>query len=217
MLAREPYSDSNQLQDQERESTRSSMTLPPSLSRDNTWTQPAAPNSSYSGQVSPLSGLVSGSTNHARISYSTASSCEGSWASTATDNDEAERDVNWDEWEQRSDSAPIIPKSEPTDEDDICMSEFKSTPIVSNETSTAPSCQKRGRGRPRKNPLLVPANGAKVTKGRSKTGCITCRRRKKKCDEAKPGCKYPATCTAIFDFVTDQMFRYELREELCIV
>lgn len=29
---------------------------------------------------------------------------------------------------------------------------------------------------------------AKTTKGRSKTGCLTCRKRKKKCDEAKPRC-----------------------------
>ncbi|KAM0182216.1 hypothetical protein ACHAPF_001103 [Botrytis cinerea] len=29
---------------------------------------------------------------------------------------------------------------------------------------------------------------SKVEKGRSKTGCVTCRKRKKKCDEAKPRC-----------------------------
>lgn len=46
---------------------------------------------------------------------------------------------------------------------------------------------KRKRGRPRKHPLPVPRQ-AKATKGRSKTGCITCRRRKKKCDETKPAC-----------------------------
>lgn len=44
----------------------------------------------------------------------------------------------------------------------------------------------RKRGRPRKHPLPAPGGQAKVTKGRSKTGCITCRRRKKKCDETKP-------------------------------
>ncbi|RPA72320.1 hypothetical protein BJ508DRAFT_335173 [Ascobolus immersus RN42] len=46
---------------------------------------------------------------------------------------------------------------------------------------------KRGRGRPRKHPLPM-QGGTKVTKGRSKTGCITCRRRKKKCDETRPEC-----------------------------
>ncbi|KAJ5294078.1 hypothetical protein PENANT_c009G02641 [Penicillium antarcticum] len=51
--------------------------------------------------------------------------------------------------------------------------------------SAAPAAVPRKRGRPRKHPLPT---GAKVTKGRSKTGCITCRRRKKKCDETKPAC-----------------------------
>ncbi|CUS12563.1 unnamed protein product [Tuber aestivum] len=59
-------------------------------------------------------------------------------------------------------------------------------PLPSPTEAGEPS--KRGRGRPRKHPL--PPFGAvqKVTKGRSKTGCITCRRRKKKCDETKPEC-----------------------------
>ena len=59
-------------------------------------------------------------------------------------------------------------------------------PLLSPTEAGEPS--KRGRGRPRKHPL--PPFGAvqKVTKGRSKTGCITCRRRKKKCDETKPEC-----------------------------
>lgn len=48
---------------------------------------------------------------------------------------------------------------------------------------------KRPRGRPRKHPVPTQESLAKVAKGRSKTGCITCRKRKKKCDEAKPRCK----------------------------
>lgn len=51
----------------------------------------------------------------------------------------------------------------------------------------SPMTAKRPRGRPRKHPI-VPESINKVTKGRSKTGCITCRKRKKKCDEAKPRC-----------------------------
>ncbi|EPS45893.1 hypothetical protein H072_165 [Dactylellina haptotyla CBS 200.50] len=47
---------------------------------------------------------------------------------------------------------------------------------------------KRPRGRPRKNPPNPPEPKTKVTKGRSKTGCLTCRKRKKKCDEGKPEC-----------------------------
>jgi hypothetical protein len=52
----------------------------------------------------------------------------------------------------------------------------------------SPVTAKRPRGRPRKHPVL-PEPTNKVTKGRSKTGCITCRKRKKKCDETKPRCK----------------------------
>lgn len=51
-----------------------------------------------------------------------------------------------------------------------------------------PPIKKRGRGRPRKNPTTSPETKAKVAKGRSKTGCLTCRKRKKKCDEGKPEC-----------------------------
>lgn len=48
---------------------------------------------------------------------------------------------------------------------------------------------KRRRGRPRKHPIVLPSQDNKSVKGRSKTGCITCRRRKKKCDETRPSCK----------------------------
>jgi hypothetical protein len=42
---------------------------------------------------------------------------------------------------------------------------------------------------PRKHPKPTANSMAKVVRGRSKTGCITCRKRKKICDETKPGCK----------------------------
>ena len=54
---------------------------------------------------------------------------------------------------------------------------------------------KRGRGRPRKHP--IPAPETKLKGGRTKTGCATCRRRKKKCDEAKPTCQYIPTFNII--------------------
>jgi hypothetical protein len=54
---------------------------------------------------------------------------------------------------------------------------------------------KRPRGRPRKHPKPDPEEKKKTTpKARSKTGCRTCRRRKKKCDETKPVCTYHAFC-----------------------
>lgn len=76
---------------------------------------------------------------------------------------------------------PIITKIEELDEDN----EIKAPPLPLN----SPVEFKRGRGRPRKHP--VPSiDNTKITKGRSKTGCMTCRRRKKKCDEAKPECMW---------------------------
>ncbi|OOF96653.1 hypothetical protein ASPCADRAFT_206839 [Aspergillus carbonarius ITEM 5010] len=56
------------------------------------------------------------------------------------------------------------------------------------DSTAAPVNVPRKRGRPRKHPLPAPGGQVKITKGRSKTGCITCRRRKKKCDETKPAC-----------------------------
>ncbi|MCJ1285744.1 hypothetical protein MMC26_005085 [Xylographa opegraphella] len=50
------------------------------------------------------------------------------------------------------------------------------------------SILQKKRGRPKKPQSHQSASQVKVTKGRSKTGCLTCRRRKKKCDEAKPCC-----------------------------
>lgn len=49
---------------------------------------------------------------------------------------------------------------------------------------------KRKRGRPKNPQLAAAAEAQRNATGRSKTGCITCRRRKKKCDEAKPTCKH---------------------------
>jgi hypothetical protein len=43
----------------------------------------------------------------------------------------------------------------------------------------------RKRGRPRKHPISQIRNTSHI---RSETGCATCRRRKKRCDERKPGC-----------------------------
>ncbi|KAJ5808586.1 hypothetical protein N7474_009855 [Penicillium riverlandense] len=78
----------------------------------------------------------------------------------------------------------MSPKIEELDDDDLQN-------IKSARVETAPGASvavPRKRGRPRKHPLPTPGSQAKVTKGRSKTGCITCRRRKKKCDETKPAC-----------------------------
>ena len=53
---------------------------------------------------------------------------------------------------------------------------IQQSPMVASRTTPV----KRPRGRPRKHP---------VSKGRCRTGCFTCRRRKRKCNEAKPSCE----------------------------
>jgi hypothetical protein len=85
----------------------------------------------------------------------------------------------------------IPPKIEELDDDgEILMSVKPGDDHPADEASTAVAVNvPRKRGRPRKHPLPIPGGQLKIAKGRSKTGCITCRRRKKKCDETKPACK----------------------------
>ncbi|EPE05101.1 c6 zinc finger domain containing protein [Ophiostoma piceae UAMH 11346] len=78
------------------------------------------------------------------------------------------------------------PKIEPGDEYDFCLEDVQPAP--------PPAATKRPRGRPRKPSIssasatAAAASASKIAKARSKTGCTTCRRRKKKCDETKPIC-----------------------------
>ncbi|KAL4908046.1 hypothetical protein BDW74DRAFT_148500 [Aspergillus multicolor] len=83
---------------------------------------------------------------------------------------------------EAGEEADVVPKVEELDDSDGLAS------IKALEPAAAPVNVPRKRGRPRKHPLPVPGGQLKITKGRSKTGCITCRRRKKKCDETKPAC-----------------------------
>ncbi|CZT00340.1 related to C6 zink-finger protein PRO1A [Rhynchosporium graminicola] len=111
-------------------------------------------------------------------------------------------DFNWSEEE----GLLLVPKLEPTEDDvvDINMSDFprittiKDSVIPETPNDITPTLAKRPRGRPRKHPRPTAESLSKAAKGRSKTGCITCRKRKKKCDEAKPGClnceKNSVTC-----------------------
>jgi hypothetical protein len=87
----------------------------------------------------------------------------------------------------------LAPKVEELDEDGEVLMDLKpGDDRPADDVSTAIASLPRKRGRPRKHPLPMPGGQMKVAKGRSKTGCITCRRRKKKCDENKPACKEPA-------------------------
>lgn len=76
----------------------------------------------------------------------------------------------------------VVPKVEEIEDEHL---EIKPPPFGSTSPSQLPI--KRGRGRPRKHPIPVQSE-TKLKAGRTKTGCATCRRRKKKCDEAKPEC-----------------------------
>lgn len=87
----------------------------------------------------------------------------------------------------------VTPKVEEVDDaDDLQSIKPMGVDPMANADSTHPDSTAlpvnvpRKRGRPRKHPLPAPGGQVKITKGRSKTGCITCRRRKKKCDETKP-------------------------------
>ncbi|PMD42765.1 hypothetical protein L207DRAFT_424534 [Hyaloscypha variabilis F] len=129
---------------------------------------------------------------------SATSSCTDPWSSSISNGGwvEEEEEDDWDhecEAQRGDDDMMLVPKLEPMDDIDMAdLSDVKEgiipeTPETSSSTST-PAQVKRPRGRPRKHPKPSPEALAKVAKGRSKTGCITCRRRKKKCDETKPGC-----------------------------
>lgn len=75
---------------------------------------------------------------------------------------------------------PSVASSSNDPGDPACMDDASTTSIVN---------AKRPRGRPRKHPIVVADSSTKPVKSRSKTGCLTCRSRKKKCDEAKPVCE----------------------------
>ncbi|KAL6827608.1 fungal-specific transcription factor domain-containing protein [Trichoderma camerunense] len=145
------------------------------------------------GQLSPVSSNTDANLDNSSVPptahhSASSSSCVDSWNPSYANPDEGEED--WD-WEQGSEEALAIPKLEPIDDDinleDVIAAPLSQTPP--NELLGGPQLkQKRPRGRPRKHPLTPIVSANKVTKGRSKTGCITCRKRKKKCDEAKPRC-----------------------------
>lgn len=151
------------------------------------------------GQLSPISTeleLSAVDTHIPGMVPSSTSSTTDGWSTSYSDGgdmDEPNHDVHWD---HSSDEMLAVPKLEPTEDDDFHMDQLKEAPRTPKPAAAVPSQQgqkpKRPRGRPRKHPLTPHVASNKVAKGRSKTGCITCRKRKKKCDEAKPRCKRPA-------------------------
>ena len=89
--------------------------------------------------------------------------------------------------DSRTSPDDVIPKVEEAELDlaDV-KEETDDTPI----SPTEPVRIRRARGRPRIHPPRSPTTLSKQAKARSKTGCTTCRKRKKKCDETKPFCEH---------------------------
>lgn len=112
------------------------------------------------------------------------------WSSTGF-TEETGEDMSWD---QTDNETIVVPKVESPDGNDMGALTLAA---LSPGPSSQPSQLRRPRGRPRKYPIPTAELTAKVAKGRSKTGCITCRRRKKKCDEAKPECKFTGNGNAM--------------------
>lgn len=61
---------------------------------------------------------------------------------------------------------------------------------ASGDQTGEPLHPRKPRGRPKKDAPATPVTPSFKKNGRSKTGCQTCRNRKKKCDELKPICGY---------------------------
>lgn len=78
-------------------------------------------------------------------------------------------------------------KSEPQDDDDLLASIKDDYESELSPVDAQVNTPNRRRGRPRKELIPEPVL-SKAPKPRSKTGCKTCRKRKKKCDEGRPGC-----------------------------
>jgi len=78
----------------------------------------------------------------------------------------------------------IGPKIEELDDDEFnALNHIEEAKLLTANDAGQPVVRKRGR--PRKHPV---SETRKTTHTRSKTGCVTCRRRKKRCDERKPSC-----------------------------
>ena len=92
--------------------------------------------------------------------------------------------VNTDEDELKVSQDPIEPV------ENVVLGEAKKGSVQSSSEMISTSVLvKRGRGRPRKLPVPTLQPTSKAPKRRSVTGCFTCKRRKKKCDESKPSCE----------------------------
>ncbi|KAJ5130616.1 uncharacterized protein N7515_006655 [Penicillium bovifimosum] len=141
-------------------------------------------NRDFENSTIPFSGIRGSFVRASTSSASTGASTDDASADSVDWNDEKSPSIDRDQGQQLHLQSQLledimeVPKVEEI-EDELSS--------IKQDVESGPAVPRK-RGRPRKHPLPVPGGQAKVTKGRSKTGCITCRRRKKKCDETKPAC-----------------------------
>lgn len=158
------------------------MDRPLLVRNDATWEESEASQQGQSSGVSPASSVSDGSTetppdgsSAPTMVHSGSSTCTDTWSIGLAEQDEADNEMSW---EQGSDDVLTVPKLEPG-EGEIAMGDIKAAPQATTQQAdgqAAPQAkQKRPRGRPRKHPLNPVLSASKITKGRSKTGCITCR------------------------------------------
>lgn len=186
--------------------------MAPSPTMNTSWIVNSSTTQLQAGQLSPISAGTDMSMD--TPSAPTAASSE-SWGLASSEHEDVDMDGKWD---QESDEVLAVPKLEPL-EDDVRLEDFQAAPasavapVAPPEPHGNQTKQKRPRGRPRKHPATPAPGQSKITKGRSKTGCITCRKRKKKCDEAKPRCTTRFKLYSLQSGLLIQEYRHELREE----
>ncbi|KAI3334634.1 fungal-specific transcription factor domain-containing protein [Ustulina deusta] len=151
-----------------------------------------------------------------------AASSDTTWDTTYQDDGLVENANDDANWEHGADDGLTVPKIEPVEDDYFRMDDVQEAPRTLVPRPDRPSSgqpkTKRPRGRPRKHPVNTQVVNSKIAKGRSKTGCITCRKRKKKCDEAKPRClnceKNAVVCEGYHEKTLWKSGREKAEEEL---
>lgn len=130
--------------------------------------------------MNPSSPTESNFTGSGSSNYVSSSQYSSARSSSSPENED---DVITPESDDNSDIT-IGPKIEELDDDEFgSLNLVEEAKLLSTNDSGQPAARKRGR--PRKHPV---AETRKTAHTRSKTGCATCRRRKKRCDERKPSC-----------------------------
>lgn len=106
----------------------------------------------------------------------------------------AQLDPNDEESNDDDDMEEINPRTEKRAERCLMSLERRASSVAKIDVSSDRTVElphpRKPRGRPKKDTPVTPVTPSFKKNGRSKTGCQTCRNRKKKCDELKPICGY---------------------------